>query len=281
MKYRSIESVQTAGIGLRMPHIDALLAAPDSVSWLELLADNWLSQGGITTYYLDMLAERFPLSLHGVGLSLGSVTPLADNYLRQIQSLLQRSQAMSYSEHLSFSQLDEAFLPDLLPLPYTEQALQHMSQRVQQVQDRLGQQLLIENVSSYVAFNADSMSEAAFLSALVDNTGCGLLLDVNNLYVNQNNLGRDARLAIQQLPLGSIQEVHLAGFERQADCLIDAHNNPVDEAVWSLYEHLLQLRGPVATLIEWDNDLPALEVLLAEQAKAQALLDAVAVRGAA
>ncbi len=261
-----------AGVGLRTPHIPQILQQELAIPWLELLVDNWLAEGGLTRYYLSAIAERYPLTLHGVGLSLGGLEPLDLNYLAKIKAVMQQAGALWYSEHLCFSQLASHFSHDLLPLPYTEEVIQHVSERINRVQDFMGCQLLVENVSSYVTYQESDFSEGEFIAALVANTGCALLLDVNNFYVNQVNHSHDALSQIRLLPHTAVREIHLAGFADKGAYVIDAHNNPVASKVWELYETTLQLTGAVATLIEWDNDIPALEVLLDERAKAQCYL---------
>jgi uncharacterized protein (UPF0276 family) len=278
MEKTVIDNIHSAGVGLRMPHIDEILNRREDFPWLELMADNWFCESGLTGYYLDAVSEKFPLSVHGVGLSLGSIDPLDLVYLEKVKSLLNRSSAIAYSEHLSFSSVAGKFIPDLLPLPYTEEALNHVAMRVNAIQDFLQRQLIIENISSYLSFEENTLRETEFLKYLVEKTGCGLLLDINNLYVNQVNLGRDAIKALDDIPFEAVKEIHLAGFEDKQAYLVDAHNNPVSDEVWSLYETCLQRSGPVATLIEWDNDLPALQVLVDEQQKAQKILDAACVR---
>ncbi len=274
----SLANFKHAGLGVRVPHVPALLDHPVEGLWLELLLDNWLYAGAIPQKMLAALAERYPLAAHGVGLSLGALQPLDMGYLASVKKTLDACDALVYSEHLSFSWLDTEnnstqFIPDLLPLPYTEEALDHLSSRINQVQDYLGRQMLIENISAYIDFAESEISEARFLTELAERTGCGLLLDVNNLYVNQINLGRDAKETLQSIPAKHIQEIHLAGFEQKEGFVIDAHNHCVADEVWELYQEALSLTGPVATLIEWDHDLPELDVLLGEVNKAQHLID--------
>lgn len=270
-----------AGIGLRADHIDQLLElalnkesnAEQDIPWVELLVDNWLADGGLTQHYLDAISQHYPLTLHGVGLSLGGTEALNLNYLEKIKSTLQRTHALWYSEHLCFSQLGSYFSHDLLPLPYTDESVQHVVKRIEQVQDFLGCQLIIENVSTYLSYKESSLSEGEFISALAAESGCGLLLDVNNFYVNQVNHQINAFDEILKLPLDRIKEIHLAGFTDKGDYLIDSHNNPVADEVWALYEQTLQRTGNIPTLIEWDSDIPDLGVLLAERNKAQQFLD--------
>ena len=272
-----------AGIGLRNDHINQILDQKDtsveSYPWFELLVDNWLADGGLTKRYLDAITERYPVTLHGVGLSLGGVEPLDFDYLGRIKSIMLRSDALWYSEHICFSQLQSHYSHDLLPLPYTDEAVDHLADRIKQVQDFMGCQLIIENVSSYLEYKESTLSEGEFINALATEADCGLLLDVNNFYVNQVNHGQDALEQIQMLPHERVREVHLAGYSDKGHYLIDAHNNPVSSEVWDLYETTLQYVGNVPTLIEWDNDIPELEVLLAEREKAQTLLNHIQTDG--
>jgi len=271
-----------AGIGLRTQHINQILDQRVPVPWFELLVDNWLADGGLTQRYLDEIIERYPVTLHGVGLSLGGTEPLDFTYLGKIKALLQpqnqhnksENQPLWYSEHLCFSQLQSHYSHDLLPLPYTDESVKHIANRIQQVQDFLGCQMLVENVSSYLEYKENALSEGDFINAIVEEADCNLLLDVNNFYVNQVNHGQDAMQQIKALPHHRVKEIHLAGFEDKQTHVVDAHNNPVADEVWSIYEKTLALTGPVATLIEWDNDIPELDVLLNERQKAQYFLDA-------
>lgn len=278
----AVNITASAGIGLRAPHIESILRQDQepgqAIPWLELLVDNWLAAGGFSRHYLLALAERYPLTLHGVGLSLAGIEPLDLEYLAKIRTVMRETDALWYSEHLCFSQLGFSqlashFSHDLLPVPYTEALISHLSTRISQVQDFLGVPLLVENVSSYVTYKQSTLSEGAFINELVANTGCELLLDVNNFYVNQVNHGQDALTEIRLLPHKAIKEIHLAGYADKGRYLIDAHNTPVSDAVWDLYTETLQLTGTVATLIEWDNDIPPLDILLQERSKAQCYLD--------
>jgi len=261
-----------AGVGLRIQHIQDILRHDIDGMWFEILADNCLTSD-LNDYYLALISERYPITMHGVGLSLGSPQDLDLDYLKSIKNLMKRSNAIVYSEHICFSQLPNGhFAHDLLPLPYCEKVLQHLVQRINQVQDYLGQQILLENVSGYLSYKDSEMSEAEFLGQLVQKSGCGLLLDINNLFVNQVNLGSSAEQTIRYMQPDWVQEIHLAGYATHTDYLIDAHNNPVCEQVWALYELAIAHLGNKATLIEWDNDIPAWSILLAERNKAQNIL---------
>jgi len=273
---KAIEKLNNhAGVGLRTEHIQDVLLDDTDGLWLEILADNWVNSG-LNDYYLKMISERYPITLHGVGLSLGSPNPLDMEYLKSIKKLQHRCAGVVYSEHLCFAQLsNKHFAHDLLPVPYCDEVITHFIQRINQVQDFLGQQILLENVSTYLNYQASTMGETEFLKYIVEGSGCGLLLDINNLYVNQINLGSHAEQTIKQLKPEWIKEIHLAGFEKHTDFVIDAHNNPVCNEVWELYQMALMHYGAKPTLIEWDNDLPSWQRLLVERNKAQNLLDQV------
>lgn len=262
-----------AGVGLRAPHYRAFLEEPPAVGWLEVHSENYFGAGGLHLAVLTRLREDYPVSLHGVGLSLGSTDPLSRVHLEKLKGLIERLEPGLVSEHLSWSSVDGRHLHDLLPLPYTEEALAHLVRRVEAVQAFLGRAILVENPSSYLRFRHSTLAEEAFLAELASRSGCGILLDVNNLYVSAANHGFDPLGYLQRLPAEAVQEIHLAGFERDGDVLIDTHGKAVYPEVWTLYWHALQRFGARPTLIEWDTDLPALSVLLAEAAKAQAILD--------
>lgn len=266
-----------AGIGLRGPHyIDLLDQLPD-IGWLEAHPENYFGEGGAPLHYLGKLREHYPLSLHGVGLSLGSVDPLDTRHLDQLASLIERFEPALVSEHLSWGSVDGRHFNDLLPLPYTEECLAHFCQRVIQTQDYLGRQILVENPSSYLSYSHSTIPEWEFFAAIAERTGCGLLLDVNNVHVSAHNHGFDAHEYLAALPADPIQEIHLAGFavnrHDDVEILIDNHGARVAEAVWSLYEDALSRFGAVPTLIEWDSDIPPLATLLDEAATADRLLE--------
>jgi uncharacterized protein len=266
-----------AGIGLRAQHHAAVVNDRPEVGWLEAHSENYFADGGAQLEHLAKARELYPLSLHGVGLSLGSIDPLSAEHLRKLKRLVDWSEPGFVSEHLSWGSVDGRFLNDLLPLPYTEEALVHMIERVGEVQNFLGRQILIENISSYLRFSCVQLPEADFLAALADESGCGLLIDVNNVYVGARNHGFDAHEFISSIPPGHVRELHLAGHTvnryGKRDILIDTHSAPVCEEVWALYRHALSSFGPLPTLIEWDTDIPALNVLAAEAAKANRLLE--------
>ncbi len=266
-----------AGIGLRAPHHEALLAVRPDVGWLEVHSENYFADGGAQLEYLERARALYPLSVHGVGLSLGSTDTLDRDHLRRLRRLVHRFEPGLVSEHLSWGSVDGRYFNDLLPLPYTEEALRHMVSRVLEVQDYLGREILIENVSSYLEFSASEMSEWDFLAALAFESGCGILLDVNNIYVSARNHGFDAEAYLRGIPRRVVREIHLAGHSvnRHGDTeiLIDTHSTHVADAVWRLYESALARFGRVPTLIEWDTELPALDVLAAEAALADCRLE--------
>lgn len=269
----------TAGIGLRAIHHDPLLEQRPAVGWLEAHSENYFADGGAQLDYVTRLRGRYPLSLHGVGLSLGSIDELDREHLRRLRRLVDSIEPGLVSEHVCWGAIGGMHLNDLLPLPYSAEALHHLSARVSQLQDVLGRQVLLENVSSYLEFTTSEMSEPEFLVALARATGCGLLLDVNNVYVSARNHGFDARAFIARIPPPLVGEIHLAGhsINRLGDCeiLIDTHSTRVCPAVWELYEFALARCGPVPTLIEWDTDIPALDVLVAEARAADERLEQV------
>jgi uncharacterized protein len=249
-----------------------MLVNKPAVGWIEAHSENYFAAGGAQRHYLERLRAIYPLSLHGVGLSLGSVDPISQPHLRQLARLVRQFDPMLVSEHLAWSSVDGRFTNDLLPLPYTEEALRHMISRVACVQDALGRRILIENVSSYLQYSASTLAEWEFLAALVDASGCGVLLDVNNVYVSAQNHGFDPKTYLQALPHAAIEEIHLAGHTvrqvGQQRILIDTHDQNVCDAVWELYAFAVRHFGPVPTLIEWDADIPPLDVLVAEAHKA-------------
>jgi len=259
------------GVGLRAPHYRQFLEQLPRVGWLEVHTENYLSRSGWDWHVLRQLRRDYPFSLHGVGLGLGSARGFSETHLERVQALVDAVEPVLVSEHLCWSALHDRHLNDLLPLTLNGAALALLCERVGRVQDVLGRQILLENVSAYVRFRADTMSEAAFLAEVSRRTGCGLLLDVNNLYVNQCNHGEDALAAIAALPVGSVAEIHLAGHLATPHALIDHHGARVAPPVWDLYRAALARFGQIPTAIEWDTDIPALDVLLAEADRAAAI----------
>ncbi len=263
-----------AGIGFHDRHFEDLLADADAPEFIEVHAENYMGAGGRPHAQLSRLREVMPVSLHGVGLSIGGATPPDAGHLARLVALRTRYQPAWVSEHLAWSTHDGVFFNDLLPVSYDRASLQRVGEHVDRVQAALGQQLLIENPSRYFDLPGSEMDEPDFLAELVAGTGCGLLLDVNNVFVSCANTGRDARAYLRTLPLAAVREIHLAGHARDTDAaglpvLIDTHGAPVADAVWALYREVLALTGPVATLIEWDSDVPAYAVLRAEARQAQ------------
>ncbi|MEO8674701.1 MAG: DUF692 domain-containing protein [Casimicrobiaceae bacterium] len=262
-----------AGIGLRTPHVRQVREERPAVPWLEVHSENYYADGGPALAALLRIRADYPLSLHGVGMSLGSTDPLDRTHLAKLARLVARTEPALVSEHLCWSGVGGRVLNDLLPLPYTEEALAHVCARVAEVQDFLGRELLVENVSSYLAFAAATIPEWEFVAAVARRTGCKLLCDVNNIHVNAVNHGFDADAYLAALPRDAVAEIHLAGFEATDTCLIDTHGAPVAPEVWALYRRAIARFGPVPTLIEWDTDIPPLATLLAEAATAQRILE--------
>lgn len=257
-----------AGIGLRSPHYREVLDTRPDLGWVEVHSENFFG-GGAQLQTLLAVREHYPVSLHGVGMGLASTAPLDERHLSELRRLCDTLAPAAVSEHLCWNSAGGMIINDLLPFPYTEEALILVSQRVDEVQMRLGRRLMVENLSSYLEFSSSEMTEAEFLAALVQRTGCGILLDVENLYVNVRNLGTDAAAFIAALPVDAVGEYHLAGYSVRDGCLVDTHDHPVYPEVWALYEEVLQKIGNRPTLIEWDSDIPALSVLMDEAAKAQ------------
>jgi uncharacterized protein len=263
-----------AGIGLKPQHFREVLAERPDIGFFEVHAENYMVDGGPFHHFLTGVREHYALSLHGVGLSIGSTEPLDESHLDQLAALIDRYQPASFSEHLAWSSHGDAFFNDLLPVPYDR-----VCHHIDRVQERLMRRMLLENPSTYLEFEESTMSETAFLRDVLKRTGCGLLLDVNNVHVSCTNHGKDAMAYLRELPLSEVGEIHLAGFARDADAagaplLIDSHGSPVDEAVWGLYAHVIAKLGAVPTLLERDNDVPSLATLLAEAGRADAMMAA-------
>ena len=269
------------GVGLRAPHYRAFLDERPRIGWLEVHSENVLSRSGRDWEVLRTLRRDYPVSLHGVGLGLGSAQGFSLDHLERLRLLAEQVEPFLISEHLCWGALHGRQLNDLLPLVLDEAALDLLAERVCRVQDALKRQLLVENVSTYVRFRLDTMSEAEFLAALARRSGCAILLDVNNLYVNQRNHGEDALAAIAALPRGAVGEIHLGGHLDLGDVVIDHHGAAIAEPVWTLYRAALERFGRVPTLVEWDSEIPALEVLLAQAGRAQAVAATFAQAGEA
>lgn len=267
----------SAGIGLRGPHMIELAETVPALGWLEVHSENFFGDGGTPIHYLQKIRENYPISLHGVGLSLGSSDPLNREHLARLRKLIDRVEPGLISEHLSWGSIDGVYFNDLLPLPYTEEALQHFSERVLQVQDNLRGNILIENPSNYLNYRHSVIPEAEFITEVCQRTGAGLLLDVNNVYVSAFNLDFDPLAYLASIPGDRVAEIHLAGHCEKiypdGKLLIDDHASLVCEAVWQLYADALELIGNRPTLIEWDSQLPALQTLLDQAHTAQTQLD--------
>jgi uncharacterized protein len=269
------------GVGYKPQHFQSMMADAGSVGWLEIHAENYMGAGGRPLAQLRHLAERFPISVHGVGLSIGGEGPLDRDHLQRLKQLCDWLNPASFSEHLAWSTHDGSYLNDLLPLPYTPATLACVADHVDEVQEFLGRRMLLENPSTYLAFAETSMDEVAFLTEIARRTGCGLLLDVNNVYVSGTNQNYDPLSYLEAFPLDLVGEIHLGGHDEDRDdqgnrLLIDSHGAEVVDPVWALYAQVIAKGGPRATLIEWDNDVPDWPVLAAEAARAAILMEPVA-----
>jgi uncharacterized protein (UPF0276 family) len=266
-----------AGVGLKPEHYGAILATDPDIGWFEIHAENYMGAGGPPHRYLTAIRERYPLSLHGVGLSIGAAKPLDKDHLARLKALNDRYQPGLFSEHLAWSSHDSVFLSDLLPVPYDTETLARVADHVDEVQATVGRRMLLENPSTYVAFEQSTMSEIDFLAEVVRRTGCGLLLDVNNIHVSATNQHYDPVAYLDAFPVGHVGEVHLAGYAPETDdngdaLLIDAHDRPIDPVVLALYERAIARMGPAPTLVEWDNDVPDWPTLHAEAQRVEAVL---------
>jgi uncharacterized protein len=261
------------GIGLRPDHYRELIAQRPGIGWLEVHSENYFCEGGQPLHFLERARKDYPVSLHGVGLSLGSTDALSRTHLEQLARLIDRIEPGLISEHLSWSSVGGRFYNDLLPLPYTDEALRVVCEHVGQAQDYLGRQLLVENVSSYLQFAESCIPEWEFVAEVARRTGCALLLDVNNIYVSSVNHGFDPTRYLRGIPRARVHEIHLAGHDHNGSCLIDTHGARVAEPVWALYREALVRFGRVPTLIEWDTDLPPLAVLVDEATIADKVLE--------
>jgi uncharacterized protein (UPF0276 family) len=267
-----------AGAGFKAQHADAILDDDFRIGFLEVHAENYMGAGGHPHRILTRMRQDFPLSIHGVGLSIGSPSGLDPDHLARLKTVVDRYQPEQVSEHLAWSTHDSHFLNDLLPVPYDEATLDRVCGHINQVQDTLKRHILLENPSTYLGFEASTMSETDFIRAIVQRTGCGLLLDINNVHVSATNHDYSASDYLADFPLQSVEEIHLAGHAQDIDdaglpLLIDSHDRPVDDLVWKLYEHVLARLGPLPTLIEWDNDVPDWPVLKREAQRANLILD--------
>ena len=267
------------GVGFKAEHFDAILEARPELGFFEVHAENYMGGGGPPHRRLEAIRELYPLSLHGVGLSIGSPRPLDRAHLLRLAAVAKRFEPAKASEHLAWSTHNGAYFNDLFPLPYTIETLARVCDHIDEVQNALGRTMLLENPSTYVVFAESTFEETGFLSEIVRRTGCGLLLDANNVVVSAANQGFDASRYLADFPLHAVGEIHLAGYAEDADdaglpLLIDAHNSPVRDDVWALYAEAIRRLGPTPTLIEWDNDLPAWPALLGEARRAERIMAA-------
>ena len=266
-----------AGLGLKAQHYRDILETRPDIGFFEIHAENYMGDGGPPHRYLTAIRERYPLSLHGVGLSIGGKAPLDRDHLKRLRALHERYQPGLFSEHLAWSTHDTSYLPDLLPLPYTNATLLRVCAHIDETQQAMGRQMLLENPSSYLSFEESTWDEPGFLAEVARRTGCGLLLDVNNVFVSARNLGGSALAYIDAYPLMHVREIHLAGHDLSTDesgrgVVIDAHGCDVAGDVWALFAEVIGRTGPLPSLIERDNNLPPLESLLAEAQKTEAIL---------
>ncbi len=257
------------GLGLRPDHYEQIVTELPPVDWFELLTENYMVEGGKPLHYLDRVREHYPVVMHGVSLSVGSTAPLDRNYLQQLRALAARVEPEWISDHLCWTGIAGQNLHDLMPLPYTEEAIEHVAGRVREVQDFLGRQILLENVSSYVTYQSSALSEWEFLAAVAEQADCLILLDVNNIYVSSCNHGFVPRDYLRGIPRQRVQQIHLAGHTHDGPLIIDTHDQPVADPVWQLYGQAVERFGNVATMIERDDNIPALAELLDELQQAR------------
>jgi uncharacterized protein (UPF0276 family) len=263
------------GLGLRKEHYEVVLADKPKVDWFEILTENYLVEGGKPLYFLDKIRADYPVVLHGVSLSIGSVDPLDFAYLTKVKALIERVEPAWVSDHLCWTGMDGCNLHDLLPLPYTEEALRHVVRRVEQVQEFWGQRILLENVSSYMGYASSSMSEWEFLSAVAEQADCWILLDLNNLYVNARNFGFNPLVYLAALPPERVFQFHLAGHTDLGELVLDTHDHPICDEVWALLVAAARRFGPVSTMIERDADIPPVAELLGELEYARRLVQPI------
>ncbi|AKT40020.1 DUF692 domain-containing protein [Chondromyces crocatus] len=264
------------GVGLRRKHHEHVLTNRPQVDWFEIISENYMVPGGRPMVNLDrVLACDYRLIQHGVSLCIGGTEPLDRDYLQRLKTLLRRTGSPWVSDHLCWTRAHGVDLHDLLPLPYTEEVIRHVATRAREVQDFLEVPLLLENVSSYMTYTASEMTEWAFVSAIVDEADCGLLLDVNNIYVSSYNHGFDPAEYVDGIPAHRVAQMHLAGHTNYGEYIIDTHSAEIIDPVWALYRRACERVGPVSTLVEWDEDIPTFDALLAEAEKARAIRDEV------
>jgi uncharacterized protein (UPF0276 family) len=259
------------GIGLRHEHFDVIADIERQLDWLEIIPENFVGVGGRVRRALARCRERWPVWGHGVSVSIAGPDPLPADYLRDLKALLDELDAPMYTDHLCYAAVDGVYFQDLLPVPFSEEAVMHTARRVRELADRLERPVALENISYYCEMPGGSMTEPEFITAVVREAGCGLLLDVNNVYVNASNHGQDARQWLAALPLEQTFQIHLAGHIREEGRWVDNHGAPVVDEVWALYREALSRTGPVPTLLEWDTDIPAVDVVLDEADRARAI----------
>ncbi len=262
------------GVGMRTKHYSEILDVWPAVDWFEVISENFMVPGGRPLHNLENVRAHYPIVLHGVSLSIGSTDPLRHDYLQQLKALAQRFEPAWISDHLCWTGVGGHNLHDLLPLPYTEEAVAHVAERVQQVQDVLGRRILLENVSTYVEFQHSVMPEWEFLTAIVERADCGILLDINNIFVSAFNHGFSATEYVQAVPPARVHQFHLAGHADRGTFLHDTHDHPIADPVWELYAQAVQRFGRISTLIEWDDHIPPFATLQAEAAHAKTIFDA-------
>lgn len=260
------------GLGLRSDHYqDVLEQKPTEIDWFEIISENYMIDGGKPLYFLDKIRQDYPMVMHGVSMSVGSTDPLNFDYLKQLKALIERVEPMWFSDHLCWTGVDHKNMHDLLPMPYTEASVNHFADRISQVQDFMGRQMLIENLSSYITYTSDAMTEWEFLTAVAEKADCYILLDVNNIYVSSYNHHFDPMDYLQGVPAERVWQHHLAGHQNTGNLIIDTHDEPIIDPVWELYEKTAQLLGPVSTMIERDANIPPLSDVIAELNQARAI----------
>lgn len=276
MNHSNFESLPNlgAGIGLRKEHFQALKKTTLPVQWLEIIPENFIHFGGFAQAILDLCANRWPIVSHGVNLSIGSIDPLNEEYLERLKTVLNRTQALWFSDHLCFTSVGGEYFHDLIPLPFSHEAADHVIQRIHQLKKRIPFPFLLENPSYYVQMPGAEMSESDFFNKILEKADCGMLLDINNVYVNSQNHGLDAKAFILSLPLHRIAQIHLAGHKNFGNVIIDTHEGPIIDPVWELYQFSLNAIGrPISTLIEWDTHIPPLQKVIDEALKAQTIIE--------
>ncbi len=266
-----------AGVGLKAEHYEEILRSRPDIGWFEIHAENYMGEGGPPHHFLEAVRDHYPISLHGVGLSIGADEALDKDHLQRLKHLNERYRPGLFSEHLAWSTHAGVYFNDLLPVPYTDETVTRVSEHIDQVQQALGRRMLLENPSTYLQFDNSTMSEIAFLEHVVDRTGCGLLLDVNNVFVSATNQGYSPEDYIDAFPLGEVGEIHMAGHAEDEDdqgdrLLIDAHDRPIIDPVWTLYARAIRSSGALPTLIEWDTNVPAWPELFEEAVRAESVL---------